>query len=75
MKEIESGLDELYIQNTKGYQSSIAMLKEFGCRVYRNSVGKHIIQSNNAVNDRNITFFMRGFMSEWIGFDYIKREG
>lgn len=75
MSEIEVGLDELYIQNTKGYQSSIDVLKKFGCRIYRNSVGKHIVQSSNAVNDRNITLFMRGFMSKWIGFDYIKRGG
>lgn len=72
MSEIEVGLDELYVKNAKGYQSSITVLKEFGCRIYRNSAGKHIVQSSNALNDRNITLFMRGFMSKWIGFDYIK---
>lgn len=72
MKEIEVGLDELYVKNTKGYQLSITVLKEFGCRIYRNSVGKHIVQSSNAVNNRNIILFMRGFMSKWIGFDYVK---
>ena len=72
MTEIEVGLDELYVKNAKGYQLSIDVLKEFGCCIYRNSVGKHIVQSSNAVNDRNITLFMRGFMSKWIGFDYIK---
>ena len=52
IEEIEARLNSLYFKNPKEYTEHVEMFKGMGFKVFRNSFGKHKVQSNpNFINE------------------------
>ena len=65
MSKLEETLDKEYKKygETEGYFHCLNNVKTLGCRVFRNSKGKHkVIYDKGYINDKHY-WFMKGFLS------------